>query len=146
MDQIGMHGGETHGMADDDSHSPALVIPHAPGQEWVEERTRIAVARNVNVSGRLIFQEPVRIEGRFRGEVSSTDLVVISENASVEGHVRAPRLMVLGELRGDAVGSKFVVLGPGARVFGRIEAESLTVCEGARLNGDVSMPALRPEK
>ena len=48
-----------------------------------------------------MFQEPVRIEGCFRGEVSSIDLVVIATEDLVEGRVRAPRLLILGELRGD---------------------------------------------
>src|SRR5580692_5507684 len=72
---------------------PAPVLPHIPGEAWIEERTRIAVGRGINVSGRLVFQEPVRIEGRFRGEVSSSELVVISEQASVEGKVRTPRVL-----------------------------------------------------
>lgn len=116
---------------------PTISIPPMPGAAWVEERTRVAVGRNVNVSGRLVFQEPVRIEGSFRGEVSSSELVVISDHGTIEGRVRSPRLLVLGELRGDAVDSLLVVLGPRARVFGRIEANSLRVCEGALLEGDV---------
>ena len=97
------------------------------------------MARNINVSGRLVFQEPVRIEGNLRGEISSSDLVVISEHGKVEGRVRTPRLLVLGELSGDITDSRLVVLGPRARVFGRIEADSLRVCEGALLEGDVLM-------
>ncbi|HEX3409883.1 MAG TPA: polymer-forming cytoskeletal protein [Candidatus Binataceae bacterium] len=117
--------------------APISSLPLAPGQAWIEERTRVAVSRNVNVSGKLVFQEPVRIEGSFRGEVSSSDLVVISEGGTVEGRVKTPRLLVLGELLGDIAGSKSVVLGPRSRVRGRIEAEQLTVCEGARLEGDL---------
>jgi len=120
--------------------APSAGIPRAPGQAWVEERTRVAVGRNITVSGRLVFQEPVRIEGCFRGEVISVDLVVIASEAVVEGRVRAPRLLILGELRGDVTGAVRLVIGPCARVYGRIEADHLTVCEGARLNGDVHMP------
>ena len=109
----------------------------APGQAWIEERTRVAVSRSINVSGKLVFQEPVRIEGNFRGEVSSSDLVVISEGGAVDGRVKSPRLLILGELKGDITGSKSVVLGPRSRVRGRIESETLTVCEGARLEGDL---------
>ena len=119
---------------------PTSAIPPMPGAAWVEERTRVAVARNINVSGRLVFQEPVRIEGNFRGEVSSSELVVISDHGTVEGRVRSPRLLVLGELHGDITDSRLVVLGPRARVFGRIEADSLRVCEGALLEGDVRVP------
>ncbi len=104
---------------------------------WVEERVRVAVNRNVKVSGRLVFQEPIRIEGHFRGEVSSSELVVISEDGSVGGRIRAPRLVVLGELEGDITASKSVVLGPRSRFKGKIEADILTICEGAYLNADL---------
>jgi cytoskeletal protein CcmA (bactofilin family) len=117
--------------------SPAMILPNTPGQAWIEERTRVAVGRGINVSGRLVFQEPVRIEGGFRGEVSSSELVVISEAATVQGRVRTPRVLILGELTGDVLQAKSVVLGPRAQVNGNIEAETLTICEGARLEGDV---------
>jgi len=110
---------------------------HVPSEEWIEERTRVAVSRNVNVSGHLVFQEAVRIEGRFRGDISSTDLVVISSAGVVDGAIRAPRALILGKLHGAVIGSKTVALGPHAWVDGRIETESLTVSEGARLDADI---------
>ncbi len=124
-----------------DNHRDAdrRVAPEAieldPGERWFQERTRVAVGRNVTVAGKLIFQEPVRIEGRFRGEVSSTELVVVGEDATIEGRVRAPRLLVEGELRGDVEGSQRVVLGSRAKVYGNIEADNLRVCEGAQVDG-----------
>ena len=115
----------------------SATMPLVPARSWVEERTRVAVSRDINVSGKLVFQEPVRIEGSFRGEVSSSDLVVISEGGAIDGRVKTPRLLILGDLRGDVLGSKTVVLGPRSRVKGRIEAERLTICEGARVEGDL---------
>ena len=53
------------------------------GAGWHAERARVAVGRNVTVSGQLIFQEPVRIEGTFKGEVQSSDLVVIAAEAKI---------------------------------------------------------------
>src|SRR5262249_6379959 len=117
--------------------APTSTAALAPS--WAEERARIAVARNINVSGRLIFHEPVRIEGRFRGEVSSAALVVISEEGTIEGKVRAPRLLIMGELRGDVVESQCVLLGPRARVHGDIETENLAIKEGAHFHGHVRM-------
>ena len=114
-------------------------IPQDAGAAWAESRTRVAVGRNVNVSGKLIFHEAVRIEGRFRGEVRSVELVVVGEEGLIEGKVTAPRLLIMGELRGDLVGCDRVVLGPRAKVFGNIEARSLTVAEGAYLLGNVRM-------
>jgi cytoskeletal protein CcmA (bactofilin family) len=104
---------------------------------WVEERARVAVNRNVKVAGRLVFQEPIRIDGHFRGEVSSSELVVISEDGSVGGRVRSPRLVVLGELEGDIISSKSVILGPRSRFRGKLEADNVVIYEGAFLNADL---------
>jgi cytoskeletal protein CcmA (bactofilin family) len=123
-----------------DRRAPSPVMPHAPGQAWVEERTRVAVGRNANVSGRLVFQEPVRIEGRFRGEVSSVDLIVVAEGGLIEGRVRTPRLLILGEIRGEVTAARQTVIGPRARVHATIETDLLTICEGARMDADVRMP------
>jgi cytoskeletal protein CcmA (bactofilin family) len=125
---------------------PAAVVPYAPGQVWVEERTRVAVGRGATISGRLIFHEPVRIEGYFRGEVIATDLVVIAQEGSVQGKIRAPRTLILGELRGDINECERVVLGPRARVYGRVETSALTICEGAYLDADVRMPKASLER
>jgi len=130
---------ERPGQAADQQVSSARRSSDSPVNSWVDERTRVAVGRNINVSGRLIFHEPVRIEGRFRGEVSSAELVVITEEGTIEGKVRAPRLLIMGELRGDVVDSKRVVLGPHARVHGNIEAEHLAINEGAHFYGHVQM-------
>jgi cytoskeletal protein CcmA (bactofilin family) len=111
----------------------------SPSEAWMQERTRVAVGRGVTVAGKLIFNEPVRIEGHFRGEVVSADLVVIADEATVEGRVQARKLVVMGELRGDITSSRRVYIGPRARVFGSITAENLTVCEGAYFDGRVRM-------
>src|SRR5260370_608752 len=113
-----------------DFGAPAATLPHTPGRAWVEERTRVAVSRNVNVSGKLIFQEPVRIEGHFRGEVSSSELVVISEEGAVEGRVRTPRVLILGALHGEIIGARSIVLGPHARVPANIKPHHPTAFEG----------------
>ncbi|SRR5579875_862910 len=114
-----------------------------PTLAWIEERTRVAVGAHANISGKLVFHEPVRIEGRFRGEVSSVEMVVITEAGSIEGRVRAPRLVVLGEMRGEVAGAKRVIFGPRSRASGRIESERLAVFEGARLEADLRISGAR---
>lgn len=113
----------------------------APG--WTAERTRVAVGRNINVSGRLVFQEPVQIDGNFKGEITSGDLLVISEEARIEGRVRAPRVRILGHLQGDVIGADRVELGPVSLVSGNISTAYLTIHDGAVFNGDTLMQAQR---
>ena len=129
----------TDSRSKDPQQGGDALLPNA----WVQERTRVAVGQGVNVSGRLIFNEPVRIEGTFRGEVTSSSLVVIAETGTVEGKMKASKLVVLGEMRGDIVDATRAYLGSHARVYGDITAENLTVCEGAYFSGNVQMTSRR---
>jgi cytoskeletal protein CcmA (bactofilin family) len=118
---------------------PAAALPPVIGTMWAEERTRIAVSKNSNISGKLSYQGPVRIDGHLRGEVTSTEVIVISESASVDGRVRAPRVLLLGSFEGEVSGAESVVLGPSARAKGRIQSKRLTVCEGAHVEADLTV-------
>lgn len=113
--------------------APPRFLDHA----WIDDRMRVAVGRNINISGKLAFSGPARIDGQFRGEISSTDLVVISETGAVDARVRTSRILILGEFHGEVIGAKAVVVGPAAHVKGRVEAETLTVHEGARIEADL---------
>jgi cytoskeletal protein CcmA (bactofilin family) len=122
--------------------TPTSSQPYAldPAGGWAGERTRVAVGANTNVAGKLIFQEPVRIEGTFKGEVSSSDLVVIAPGARIiGGRVRAARLLILGQLMGEVIEAERVVLGPQARVSADIHAAYLTIHDGASFNGRTRM-------
>lgn len=125
--------------------APAPAVP-VSSQDWMHDRTRVAVGHGTNISGKLIFGEPIRIEGFFRGEVNSSHLVVIDEHGMVEGKVKAGRLAVFGELRGDVIECSRVYLGPHARVWGDIKTENLTICEGAYFSGSVRMPGFNSDK
>lgn len=131
------------GKDDAETRAEERMAAVTPPETWMRERTRVAVGRGITVAGKLIFNEPVRIEGHFRGEVQSVDLVVIDVEATVEGRVQARKLVVMGELRGDIENSNKVYIGSHARVFGNINAENLTVSEGAYVQGQIRMTGLK---
>lgn len=114
-----------------------VSAPQESGHAWIDDRIRVAVGHNINISGKLAFTGPARIDGQFRGEISSNDLVVISETGAVDARVRTPRILILGEFHGEVLGATAVIIGPAARVKGRVEAERLTVNEGARIEADL---------
>lgn len=97
---------------------------------------RPSLGPDTSVTGRLSFTAPTRIDGKLRGEVRASDLLVIGEQGYVEGIVRAPKLIVLGEVRGDVRGAERVEIGPGGRLMGSVETHSLVVKEGGCLDGD----------
>jgi len=104
---------------------------------------RPSLGPDTSVSGRLSFTVPTRIDGKLRGEVRASDLLVVGEEGFVEGIVRALKLIVLGEVRGEVRGAERVEIGPGGRLTGTVETNSLVVKEGGCLDGDCRIAPAR---
>ena len=104
---------------------------------------RALLNKDSEVSGKLTFSGPTRIDGRLRGEVRGSDLLVIGESGYVRGVVRATRLVVLGCVEGDVLGAEHVEIGPHGALTGTIETRALEVREGGMLDGDVTVASPR---
>jgi cytoskeletal protein CcmA (bactofilin family) len=100
---------------------------------------RVSLGPDARVTGKLVFSVPTRIEGKLKGELRATDLVVIGAQAVVHANVHVERLVVLGEVRGRVTGVSRVEICPGGRVFGEIETRALVVREGATFEGRSKM-------
>src|SRR6185369_16461687 len=112
--------------------APKPVTARAPEAGligWREIRTFLDPG--TQVSGKLNFSTPTRIEGRLRGEVRANDLLGVAEGGSLHGTVWARTLIVAGEVRGQILGADKVEVQPGGRVYGLIEARVLVLPPGA---------------
>ena len=96
---------------------------------------RPMLGEDSDVSGKLSFTGPTRIDGRLRGELRGADMLVIGESGYVNGTIRATNLVVLGRVEGD-VGAERVEIGPRGALLGNIETRALVVHDGAQLDGD----------
>ena len=97
---------------------------------------RPMLGEDSDVSGKLSFTGPTRIDGRLRGEVRGADVLVIGESGYVNGTIRALSLVVLGRVEGDVVGAERVEVGPRGALLGNIETRALVVHDGAQFDGD----------
>lgn len=99
------------------------------------EDVRISLGPDAEASGRLSFVSPTRIEGKVKGEVRSSDLIVVGPQGVVHATVRADKLVVMGEVRGEVLGASRIEICPGGRLFGDVETQSLIISEGATFEG-----------
>lgn len=100
---------------------------------------RVSLGPDAEVTGKLSFATPTRIEGKLKGEVRASDLLVIGPQAVVQADVRAEKLVVLGEVRGQVQGANRVEICRGGRLYGDIETKSLVIQEGATFEGKSRM-------
>ena len=74
------------------------------------------------IEGRYTFRGTVMLNGKFKGEISSNDTLIIGERAVLQADVRAGRLVVNGEVTGNLSAMERIELKRTARVYGDVEA------------------------
>lgn len=89
--------------------------------------------------GKLLFDEIVRIDGSFRGEVTSKDTLIVGEAADIEAEVTVGTLILSGRFKGNIKAATKVELRAPAQVQGTIETPLLVVEEGVLLNATLTM-------
>lgn len=108
-----------------------------PNGSWQD--VRVSLGPDAEVTGKLVFSVPTRIEGKLKGELRASDLLVIGAQAVVHATVHAEKLVVLGEVRGHVTGVSRIEICAGGRIFGEIETRALVVREGATFEGRSKM-------
>ena len=96
------------------------------------------------IEGRYTFSGTVMLNGRFKGEISSTDTLIIGDKGVINGDICAGRVLVSGEVVGNIVGTERVELKRTARVFGDVEAPVMVVEEGVLFEGHCRMTKPNP--
>ncbi len=81
--------------------------------------------------GELVFKGSFRIEGYFKGTITSDSLLVVGERGKVEADVKVGQLIINGEIRGTLQATDRVEIHDKGRVFGTILTPRLIVEEGA---------------
>ena len=91
--------------------------------------------------GKLFFDEIVRLDGMFKGEIVSKDTLIVGETANIDGEVEVGTFILSGHFKGNIRANSRVELRRPARFEGSIETPVLVVEEGVVLNGSLSMGA-----
>src|SRR5207245_2479946 len=87
------------------------------------------------IEGKYTFQGTVMLNGKFSGEIASSDSLIIGEKGSVNATVRAGIVLINGEVIGNVFATERVELRGTARVYGDIEAPVIVVEEGVLFAG-----------
>ncbi len=119
----------------------APLAPAAP-------RTPSAVSTFLDAStvfeGVIRSSEPLRIDGRVKGEIHCEHSVVIGESAQIEATIRADTVVIAGEVRGDVHAARKLTLAATARMVGELTTPGIVIEEGAELVGQIQIGARLP--
>jgi cytoskeletal protein CcmA (bactofilin family) len=104
------------------------------------------IGQSTSIEGDLHFKGGLRIDGKVKGNVIADEgqpsLLVISENACVEGEVRVSHLIVNGEIIGPVYSTDLLELQPKARITGDVHYKALEMHGGALVSGKLTHEAV----
>jgi cytoskeletal protein CcmA (bactofilin family) len=97
---------------------------------------------STRIEGDVHFTGGLRIDGQIKGNViadgDEASMLVISEQAKVEGEVRVAYLVVNGEIVGPVHSSELLELQPKARITGDVNYKALEMHGGAVVSGKLT--------
>ena len=75
--------------------SPAASSSSAPGglSAFIDQGSEF--------EGKLSFRDTVRIDGRFRGEITSENTLIVGESGEIHASIRSNTVVVSGFVEGD---------------------------------------------
>jgi cytoskeletal protein CcmA (bactofilin family) len=114
--------------------SNVTTMPPLPGGEL-----NALLGKGSQFEGKLLFEGTVRIDGKFSGEIISTDTLIIGEGAEVKANVQVGTLACLGDYQGEAKASKAIELKAPAKVRGNLVTASIVIERGAFFDGTCKM-------
>jgi cytoskeletal protein CcmA (bactofilin family) len=83
------------------------------------------LAEGTSLIGELHFSGTLHLNGNVRGSITTADVLIIGEHASVEAEIKAGEIQIYGKVSGNI------------DCVGRVE-----ICETGRVRGDVRTPKL----
>ncbi|HDH99982.1 MAG: polymer-forming cytoskeletal protein [Candidatus Latescibacterota bacterium] len=99
------------------------------------------IGKGSEVEGKLSVENSIRVDGRVKGELKCSGLLVIGEEGVVEADIQAKEVVVGGKVQGSVDASHKVVLQSSASVIGDLRTRLLVVEEGAVFKGNCTSGA-----
>jgi len=117
---------------------PSNVSP-LPTPARSPDNLNALLGKGSQFEGKLLFEGSVRIDGKFSGEIVSTDVLIIGEGAEVKANIQVGTLTCLGDYQGDARATKAIELKAPAKVRGNLATASIVIERGVFFDGTCKM-------
>jgi cytoskeletal protein CcmA (bactofilin family) len=89
--------------------------------------------------GKIRVQHSLRVDGRVKGDIESTETLIIGKEGEVEGNVKVQILVIGGKLNGTVEAENKIVLEAKSELYGEIKTRKLIIDEGATFDGKCTM-------
>lgn len=94
--------------------------------------------------GKLVFDGTVRIDGRFKGEIQTNNVLVVGQGAQVEATLNVGSVIINGDVIGDVNAKNSVEIHAPGRLKGNLTTPQLMIAKGVVFDGTCRMQDKAP--
>jgi cytoskeletal protein CcmA (bactofilin family) len=94
--------------------------------------------------GKLVFDGTVRIDGRFKGEIQTNNVLVVGQGAHVEATINVGSVIINGDVVGDVTAKQSVEIHAPGRLRGNISTPQIMIAKGVVFDGTCRMQEKSP--
>lgn len=117
-----------------------------------EDRVATTLSEDTEFSGNLKFERALKIEGKFKGDLTSNGTLIVGKTGQVEAEIKVGAIIVEGKIAGNITAAELVDLRSTAQVMGDVTAGKIKIEEGVVFVGRADIqpqssrsPARHPE-
>lgn len=123
--------------------APQRETSHPDGA--TAENLNALLGKGSEFEGKLSFEGMVRIDGKFTGQISTNDVLIVAEGARVAAEISCGSIIVRGEVTGNIRAKTSIELHHPAKLRGDVTTPSLLVEKGVVFQGQSKMENLEKE-
>ena len=105
----------------------------------VETMEQTFLGKDASFKGELSFKGTLCIDGKFEGQISTSDTLLIAQDGVIEADIQAGTVICEGLVKGNIIASTKVELRGKSNIIGDIQSPALTIEVGAKLDGKCDM-------
>ena len=97
------------------------------------------IGEGSTLTGNLNSSGNIRLEGKVKGDITSSSKVACGETSIVDGNVTADNAEIAGKVTGKVTVNDLLILKSSAKIQGDISTNILVIESGASFNGACAM-------
>lgn len=110
-------------------------------QKKLQDSPRIdtIIGPSSNIEGKINATGTVRIDGKYTGDISTDEDVLVGENGVVNGNIISRNVSISGKINGNVICNGLLEILPTGHLDGDIEVKKISISDGAVFKGKCSM-------
>ena len=97
------------------------------------------MGEDTEFNGSLAFEGTVRIDGKFEGQVTTEDTLIIGETGHLKAEISAGTVVCMGLVEGIVIASKKIEIHSTSKVVGNVKSPAIYIELGGVLDGSCDM-------